>query len=174
VRTRRISCFMAEASGPNWMFIAPPEVVFRRARPRPAAPGPLPQRTLRLGEYLFHAGLVTWRECCDALQWQRAQRPLIGQLAVELRLLTREQLAELFRRRASERVARKVFGEFAVETGFLTGAQVTALVGQQRRLQRRLGEWFVERGLLDELALDAAERAMRTHNARVRLAGAGR
>jgi hypothetical protein len=165
---------MAEAPGPSWMFIAPPEVVFRRARPRPAAAGPFPQRTLRIGEYLFHAGLVTWRECCDALQWQRAQRPLIGQLAVELRLLTHAQLAELFRRRASERAARRTFGEFAVAAGFLTVAEVTALVGQQRRLQRRLGDWFVERGLLDAPALDEAERAMRTHNARVRLADADR
>jgi hypothetical protein len=165
---------MAEASGPSWMFIAPPEVAFRRARPRQAAPSPLPQRTLRLGEYLFHAGLVTWRECCDALHWQRAQRPLIGQLAVELRLLTREQVAELFRLRASARIARKTFGEFAVDAGYLTPAQVTALVGQQRRLQRRLGEWFVEHGLLDAAALDEAERAMRSHNARVRLAGPGR
>lgn len=156
------------------MFIAPPEVVFRRTRRRPGSPGPLPQRALRIGEYLFHAGWVTWGECCDALRWQRAQRPLIGQLAVELRFLTREQLAELFRRRASAQVARKSFGEFAVDAGYLTPAQVTALLGQQRRLQRRLGEWFVERGLLDADALDEAERAMRSHNARVRVAGSGR
>jgi hypothetical protein len=164
---------MAEASGPTWMFIAPPEVIFRRPQPHAAARGLLPQRTLRIGEYLFHAGFVTWRDCCDALRWQRAQRPLIGQLAVELRLLTREQVSELFRLRASERAGRKAFGEFAVEAGFLTPAQATALVGQQRRLQRRLGEWFVEHGVLDAAALDAAERAMWRHNARVRLAGAG-
>jgi hypothetical protein len=160
---------MAEATGPSWMFIAPPLVTFRRDRPGPKAPRALPARTLRLGEFLFHAGFVTWKDCCKALQWQRGQRPLIGEIAIQFRFLDREQLAEIFRRRASERAARLSFGEFAVRTGFLTQGQVTALVGQQRRLQRRLGDWFVERGLLDTADLDEAVRAMRSHNGRVSL-----
>jgi hypothetical protein len=161
---------MADAEGPSWMFIAPPPVVFRRDLPRPPRPARIPERTLRLGEYLFHAGLVSWKDCCEALQWQRAQRPLIGELAVRLCLLTRDQVAELFRRRAAARSPRMSFGEVAVDAGFLTPAQVTALVGQQRRLQRPIGQFFVERGLIDQARLDEAQLAMRSHNARVRLA----
>jgi hypothetical protein len=162
---------MADAHGASWRFIPPPPVVFRRgpdpAKP-PAAPAALPSRTLRLAEYLFHAGFVTWKDCCAALAWQRGQRPVIGALAVELRFLTRQDLADLFRRRAAQGGTRLPFGEFAVQEGFLTPAQVVALVGQQRRLQRRIGAWFVEQGLLDEEQLAAAERAMRLHNGRVR------
>ena len=163
---------MAEATGPSWKFIAPPLVTFRRDRPRPRAPCTLPARRLRLGEFLFHTGAITWKDCCEAVRWQRAQRPLIGEIAIEFRFLTIEQVAELFRRRASERAGRLSFGEFAVNIGYLTRGQVAALVGQQRRLQRRLGEWFVEQGLLDTAELDETVRAMRSHNGRVRLLGA--
>jgi hypothetical protein len=160
---------MAEATGPSWKFVAPPLVIFRRDRPRPKVPRALPARKLRLGEFLFHSGLVTWKDCCEALRWQRGQRPLIGEIAIQFRFLTLEQLAEIFRRRASERAARLSFGEFAVRIGYLTQGQVAALVGQQRRLQQRLGEWFAERGLLDAAELDEAVRAMRSHNGRVLL-----
>jgi hypothetical protein len=58
------------------------------------------------------------------------------------------------------------FGEYALRRGFLTRLQVLAAIGRQGRLQRRIGEYFVEHGLLDAAALDAARAELFARNAR--------
>lgn len=58
------------------------------------------------------------------------------------------------------------FGEYALRSGFLTRHQLLAAIGRQGRLQRRIGEYFVEQGLLDARALDAARAELFARNAR--------
>ncbi len=52
--------------------------------------------------------------------------------------------------------------------GYLTSFQLLAVLGRQLRLQRRIGEFFVERGLLQPDELDALRARMWIHNARWR------
>lgn len=151
---------------------APPP---RRDPPRPARPpvdhlhrGSVPPRPLLLAEFLYYAGRISWRNLVEAVAWQRRQRPSIGRIAVEWGHLSEEGVREVLaaRRRADGPAA--PFGEHALRIGLLTSGQLLALLGRQRRLQRRIGEFFVERGILEAGEIAALERELAAHNARFR------
>jgi hypothetical protein len=139
------------------------------AGPRPADAAAVPDRQLRFAEYLFYRGLVGWEDVVAALRWQRGQRPVVGQIAVQWGWLDHDDVRELLERRCRERAFSVPFLEFAQRAGFLTEAQRTALLGQQRRLQRRIGEYFVESGLLSGAEVDGVAEELRRHNARCRV-----
>ncbi|ACL67547.1 heat shock protein DnaJ domain protein [Anaeromyxobacter dehalogenans 2CP-1] len=141
-----------------------PSTEARRAAPTAGATA-MPQRRLRLAEFLFHAGAIPWTAFVEAVAWQRAQRPPLGRLAVDWGFLRREDVARILElRRAGGRAV--PFGEVAVRHGYLTSFQLLALLGRQLRQQRRIGEYFVERGLVTPAALDELRRRMALHNAR--------
>jgi hypothetical protein len=159
------------SAGPRRPAEPPP-----RAPPRPPMPpvaeaaegsGPrLPRRRLRLAEYLYYSGRVGWQDYVAAVAWQRGQRPAIGRLAVELGLLGQRDVSDLLERRRRDGAQAEPFGEFAVRRGFLTRTQLLAVVGRQKQGERRIGQYFMERGLLNTLELDAARLALFGHNAR--------
>jgi hypothetical protein len=159
------------SAGPRRPAEPPP-----RAPPRPPMPpvaeaaegsGPrLPRRRLRLAEYLYYSGRVGWQDYVAAVAWQRGQRPAIGRLAVELGLLGQRDVSDLLERRRRDGAQAEPFGEFAVRRGFLTRSQLLAVVGRQKQGERRIGQYFMERGLLNTLELDAARLALFGHNAR--------
>ncbi len=156
----------------------PPTVAHARAAPpprpsRPAtAPAPeapaaeLPRRKLRLAEYLYYSGRISWSVLTDAIAWQRKQRPAIGRLAVSAGYLTADQIARLLDRRRAAGEQGVPLGEYAVRHGLLTPFQRLALLGRQIRLQRRIGEYFVERGLVAREEIDELRRKIAWHNAR--------
>jgi hypothetical protein len=123
---------------------------------------------MRLAEYLFHRGRVSWAEVAEALRWQREQRPQVGRIALERGQLTHAEIRELLARRNAERAYDVPFCEYARRQGFLTDAQASAIVAQQQRLQQRIGEYFVSRGLVERGELDRFARELALHNLRVR------
>jgi hypothetical protein len=159
---------------------APPGPVRARATepreppPRPAraagAPDPeageLPRRKLRLAEYLYYSGRVPWSAFVDAIAWQRRQRPALGRLAVSAGYLTADQVSRLLDRRRASGEQAVPLGEFAVRHGCLTSFQLLALLGRQTRMQRRIGEFFVEQGLVAREEIDELRRRIAWHNAR--------
>jgi len=151
----------------------------RPAEPRPAQTGTprervvppwagagLPRRRLKLAEFLYYSGRVSWQDFVAAIAWQRGQRPAVGRIAVDFGFLDRWEVAEILERRRLEGAAREPFGEFAVRRGYLTPFQLLALLGQQLRLQQPIGQYFVGRGLVEELDLDQARAVIFRHNAR--------
>lgn len=165
----RSLCPPVEAPAPSR-----PQVPQPRPRAQPARPpvdhlhrGGLPRRPLLFAEYLYYAGRVSWRNLVEAVAWQRRQRPPIGRMAMEWGHLDGAQVRQvLLARRRNE--GAKPFGECARELGFLTGPQLLALLGRQRRLQRRIGEYFVEAGLVAERETVALDAELTRHNARFR------
>jgi hypothetical protein len=147
----------------------------REAR-APGAPQPsrqvhvesLPHRRLRFAEYLYYSGRVSWTAFADAVAWQRRQRPPVGRIAVEWGFLDREDVGRILEQRRARGAQAIPFGEFAARMGYLTSFQLLAVLGRQLRLQRRIGEFFVERGLLQPDELDALRARMWIHNARWR------
>ncbi len=143
-----------------------------RAPPPPTAQaadgaGPrLPRRRLRLAEYLYYSGRVGWQDFVAAVAWQRGLRPPLGRLAVELGMLGQRDVTDLLERRRREGAQAQPFGEFAVRRGFLTRGQLLAVVGRQKQGERRIGLYFIERGLLTVVELDGARLALFAHNAR--------
>ena len=129
-------------------------------------PQDLPQRRLRFAEYLYYAGRVGWSDLVEAIAWQRAQRPPVGRIAVEFGYLALEDVAGILERRRLAGATGTPFGEWAVREGFLSPFQALAVLGQQLRLQRPIGQYFVERGLVGAEEVDAVRRRILQHNAR--------
>ncbi len=144
-----------------------------RRAPAPAPPPPhrdpaatpLPPRKLRFGEYLYYSGRASFSELVAAVVWQRRQRPNLGDLAIALGYLTPAEVQEILARRRKEAPPLTLFGDFAVSAGYLSPFQRLALVGRQRALQRPIGEFFMERGLLHPSEVDAVKQRIFWHNA---------
>ena len=129
--------------------------------------GPIPSRTLRLGEYLYYTGRISWMNLIRALAWQARQRPRFGQVATRLGYLSPELIAEaLSRRQSQERI-----GEVALRLRLLTRLQQQVVLDAQSRGGSRIGSYFVQSGLLPQSDLDGIMREVRAHNARVSFAG---
>jgi hypothetical protein len=128
-------------------------------------PQDLPQRRLRFAEYLYYSGRIGWGELVEAIAWQRSQRPAIGRIAVDFGYLRLEDVAAILERRRLASAALP-FGEWAVREGFLTSFQLLAVIGQQLRLQRPIGQFFVERGLIEPEDIDLVRRRILRHNSR--------
>jgi hypothetical protein len=92
----------------------------------------------------------------------------VGRIAVDFGFLDRSEVAEILERRRNDGMGREPFGEFAVRHGYLTPFQLLAMLGQQLRLQQPIGQFFVERGLLDADEIDLVRRGVLRHNSRFR------
>lgn len=152
----------------------PPRPVAQRQRGPASRPprdhlsrAPLPHRTLLFAEFLYYSGRASWRNLVEAVSWQRRQRPSIGRIAVEWGHLSDDEVREILDRRRRDRVE-EPFGEYARRQGFLSGGQLLALLGRQRRLQRRIGQFFVEIGLVREQEIPSLDADLSRHNARWR------
>jgi len=126
----------------------------------------LPHRRLRFVEFLYYSGRVSWQHYIGAVTWQRGQRPAIGRLAVDLGLLDRRDVSELLDHRRRQGAQSEPLGQFAVRLGYLTRPQVLGLVGRQATRQRRIGQYFVEKGLMTAAELEGAQLALFGHNSR--------
>jgi hypothetical protein len=129
-------------------------------------PEALPRRRLRFAEYLYYSGRVPWTAFVDAISWQRRQRPALGRIAVDWGFLAAEDVTEILERRRVACAQKIPFGEFAVRLGYLTSFQLLAVLGRQLRLQRRIGEFFVEKGFLEPEEIDRVRLRIARHNAR--------
>jgi hypothetical protein len=127
-------------------------------------PEDLPRRRLRFAEYLYYSGRVRWTELVEAVAWQRAQRPPIGKIAVDFGFLGPDDVGVILERRREAAANGIPFGEWAVRLGFLTPFQLLAALGQQLRLQRPIGQFFVERGILDPGEIEGIRRRILRHN----------
>ncbi len=152
----------------------PPRPVAQRPRERASRPpvdhlhrAPLPRRPLLFAEFLYYSGRASWRNLVEAVAWQRRQRPAIGRLAVEWGHLSDDEVREILDRRRRDG-ATEPFGEYARRNGFLSGAQLLALLGRQRRLQQRIGRFFVETGIVSEGEIPDLDADLSRHNARWR------
>jgi hypothetical protein len=129
-------------------------------------PEDLPRRRLRFAEYLYYSGRVRWTELVEAIAWQRAQRPPVGRIAVDFGFLAPEDVAVVLERRRAAGASGVAFGEWALRLGYLTRFQLLAVLGQQLRRQRPIGQFFVERGLILPSDVEVVRRAVLRHNAR--------
>jgi hypothetical protein len=102
----------------------------------------------------------------EAIAWQRRQRPPIGRIAIECGFLTQAQVLEVMERRLRSGETWVPFAEYATRIGLLTPFARLAVLGRQRRRQRRIGRFFAERGWLSEEELQAAWQEMLLHNLR--------
>lgn len=112
--------------------------------------GRFPARPLLIGQFLYYSRVVSWGMLIAAIQWQRRNRPLIGQIALDWKMLTRADIVRIIR---NKRIPEK-FGESAVRLGYINNSNLLALLGRQRKIQKPFGFYFVSQGIMcpDDLA----------------------
>ena len=149
---------------------APKSTGFRSSKTKPRRHSPadskgshrIPERTLEFGHYLYHRGLISYSQLINALVWQRQQRPVLGELAINLGWLKKEDTLTVTRQRGP--YAR--FGERAIRLGLLSPGQVKALILYQRTMQKKLGQYFVEKSILSAEEIEHLVQKLTEHNAR--------
>jgi len=155
----------------RYILTTPPKSFYRPDRPatKPAAAqhhntyqGGIPSRRIFIGQYLYYSGVISMRQMWGAVGWQKIQRPRFGDIACKLRWLTPSDIQNILR----YRYRGELFGEFALRRGLLSRYQLLVLLGRQKRLQPRIGDYFIERGILFPRKLDAVEAALKEHNRR--------
>lgn len=123
----------------------------------------IPQTRLLFGQFLYYNGLVTFNEMVSAITWQRQQRPSFGKITRMWDYLSGSQIEMII----SARGSRETIGDAAIRLGYLSPFQRDAVVGLQKWLQRPIGEYFQEIGILEENEITYLIRLMRKHNRNV-------
>ena len=120
----------------------------------------LPAEPLLLGQYLHYSGRVSRDAVEHALLWQRGLRSPFGVLAQQWSFLSDAQVQVIRRaRRPGERI-----GDAGRRLGYLRPEQCETLLWAQRQAHRKLGQFFVEAGLLTAAELCVLVEALRQHN----------
>ena len=99
---------------------------------------------LRFGAYLYYRGLISYEMLTDALEWQKKHRPLMGQIAMKAGLMTPADFAQIL---LYLRIGES-FGQVAREHNKLTAAHVNKIIELQERTNTKIGNYFVEAGIL--------------------------
>ncbi len=106
----------------------------------------LPGWPLRTGEFLYYSGVITFRLLITAVVWQRQQRDRIGDIARRWGWLSEEEIRKV----AAGKCPGEKLGEVLLRGSWITPFQLSALLWHQRKSQRPIGRYFVERGLITE------------------------
>lgn len=125
--------------------------------------GEPPLKVLRIGEFLYYSGIVSWQNFMAALNWQKRQRPSFGEIAMEWNLLSQDDVVAIM----ADRNFAEPFGEAAIRKGLLNRFWVRAILLRQAKMQPRLGRYFVETGLLSRPQLGRELERLKIHNRRV-------
>ncbi len=125
--------------------------------------GAVPGRNLEIGLYLFYRGAISYQDMIAALVWQRRQRPVIGEVALRWGWLSDAAIGRILA--GGGQPGR--FGDRAVDLGLLSPFQVKTLLFYQRCRQQRLGEFFIEGGLLTAAEMEQMVADLSEHNRRV-------
>lgn len=132
--------------------------------------GPLPNRRLLLGHFLYYSGIASWRTIVQALIWQRSNRPKIGEISRRLGILDEAAIAMILKNRS----VGQPFGEFALKLGLLDENQLRLLIQAQKRMQHKFGQYFIQQGLLQPRQLLRLLQEYHDHNNRLAREFAGR
>jgi hypothetical protein len=124
--------------------------------------GPVPRRRLRLAEFLYYSGRISWQSLIGALVWQRRAQPRFGELARELRRISSQDLLRIF----GSRLRHEQTGETARRLRLLTAEEVERVLRLQRARRRLIGRYFVEKESMTSAMLDSLLRELYLHNAR--------
>lgn len=136
----------------------------RRRQDRPYSKyyrGPLPNRPLQFGLFLYYLGIIPFNAVISAITWQRRQRPVVGDIAKRWGWLNDEQIRLILNHRG---VGAHKFGERAEQLELLTPLQVRALLLHQRTRQKQMGHYFIEQGFLEEETLHQLLLQLAEHN----------
>jgi hypothetical protein len=124
--------------------------------------GAVPRRRLRLAEYLYYTGRVSWQSMIKAIVWQRSVQPRFGEIARELSRISSADLWKIL----GSKLRHEQTGEAAQRLRILTAADVERVLRLQRLRHRKIGSYFVEEERMSGETLTGLLRELHRHNAR--------
>ncbi len=98
------------------------------------------------GEFLVDKGVISVECFLEALNLQMKNRPPIGQVALEERMITSNELFVILSAMRKVENSHKHFGEVACSLGILTQEQVNILLDIQNKNCKPIGEILVTMG----------------------------
>ena len=125
--------------------------------------GPLPDRQLLFGHFLYYSGLVNWRIVTRILTWQRTERPRLGELGQRFGIFDQEDISTIMHYKKPF----QPFGRTARMLGMLNEQQLRLLIFQQQRLQKKFGTVLVEKHLLNDYELHELLYQFKLHNSSI-------
>ncbi len=131
--------------------------------PKSLYKGPVPNCQLLFGRYLYYSGLINLHTIGQALVWQRAQRPCFGDIGRRMGWMNDQDTIRVLRHRKD----RQLFGELAMRLGILTREQLQIILQHQKKLHKRIGQYFVLQNYWDNVILEEHVAAHRSHNFKV-------
>lgn len=126
----------------------------------PVNPKNIPKRKLLIGQFLYYSGLISWQTLIDAIVWQRKQRPRIGDIALEWKMLSKTDVQRILRWKGLN----EKFGERAILLGYLNRFELMALLGKQRNLKYPIGEYFVRHRIIRVTDMEFMLKRHQAHN----------
>ena len=123
-------------------------------------PSGLPAQKLLFGRFLYRMGIIEWRQLIMALSWQKSGRPKIGELGIKMGYLDRNSVLMILK----NSVKTRTFGVTAYEMGLLTVDEVHDLLQRQKRQEKKIGQFFIEQGMLNSMQLQELLRQCKQHN----------
>ena len=123
--------------------------------------GSIPDHKLLFGHYLYYSGITTWRTIIQALIWQRTGRPRLGEIGRRFGMINEEDIQLVLK----YRTVLQPFGESAVRLGLLSERQLKMLIFHQKCLQKKFGEFFVEKRIFNPVRLTQLLEKHKAHNA---------
>ncbi len=127
------------------------------------SPHNIPKRQLKIGQFLYYAGLISWQALIDAIVWQRRNRPKIGEIALEWNMLNDMDVKRILKCKGLN----EKFGERALLMGYLNRYELLALLGKQRNHRYPIGEYFVRHGILRTGDIEHMVKQHLIHNKRM-------
>ncbi len=125
--------------------------------------GNVPNCELLIGQFLYYTGLISWRTLNQAIIWQRKQRPILGKIAMDWGILSSDDIQKIM----NERSYKDKIGEYALRNGYITNFQHMAIIGRQRKLQPRIGQYFIQEKILRSYDISKMIVSLRSHNTKV-------
>jgi len=124
--------------------------------------GVVPEHRHEIGRYLYYRGCIPYHVLLKALVWQMRQRPALGIIAKSWGWLDDRRISSILEFQGMPRL----FGQRALHLGLLSSYQARILVAYQRTLQKKLGQYFVDRGYLLRDEMEQLVADLNRHNAR--------
>ncbi|MDY6934145.1 MAG: J domain-containing protein [Spirochaetota bacterium] len=127
--------------------------------------GIIPNMELLIGQFIYYSGYISWGTLIQAIVWQRRQRPLFGQIAIDWNILSEEEIREILQ----VKTYKDKIGEYALRNDYISLFEYMAIMGKQRNLQRPIGEYFIQNGFVNSKNMESMVKRLQVHNRRVRL-----
>jgi type IV pilus assembly protein PilB len=108
------------------------------------------RRRKKIGEILLAQGLINQEVLDQAMEEHKRTGTSLGTVLVHMGHITQDTLESVLGLQLELSGQRKRIGEILVDQGFMTEAQITMALEEQKRSGKQLGKVLVEKGFIDE------------------------